>query len=291
MTRSLLFLMLWAATPVWGSESGSSATMPTSLRETESAAPFVFDSRRLLPAIVKLSGAADREIAPSRQFASLNSPVPVPDAKVVPASFDEAVDCIRAQCQTGSLIFTEGDCLAVRIFTWSSYTHVGAVVFEGDEPFVYDSTSGIGVRKLPLREFLLALQVEQVSLLHPVRPFTAEEAATFELTLRGELGRPYSVKHHLTGRRNSGLHCAEYVTDALISIDWLQAKNPVRVSPASLVAGIVMYQVYQVGEIVPVPVVLTPVPETTGMCARLWQGTRSALASCTTKLSGWVLCR
>lgn len=224
-----------------------------------------------------------------RASAPVSTTTSIPDQQ--PDVFRLIADEIAKECQTGSLILSEGDCLAVRMFTWSSVTHVAVVIFHDGVPYVYDSTSGIGVRRQELADYLRGQGLEEIHLLHPGRPLTAEEAANLESALTLQLGRPYAVAHHLTGQRCSGVHCAEYLTDSLIAIDWLRAENPVKVSPSSLAEGLLLHEIYVPGRTVPLPVELTPIPEATGWCSRAWAGTKHSLATCCSQLSGWVLCR
>ncbi|MCA9040201.1 MAG: hypothetical protein KDA65_07650 [Planctomycetaceae bacterium] len=157
----------------------------------------------------------------------------------------EAADFIAPELETGSLIYTRGDCLAVRIYTRSPYTHVAAVVNEPSGLFVYDSMNPMGVRRLSLSEYLATQQPDQLHLLHPKTDFTLSQQQAFEKALENRIGTPYAVKHHLTGKRSEGIHCAEYVIDALAACDVMQAENPPRVSPASLLRGGVEAGLYQ----------------------------------------------
>ena len=52
------------------------------------------------------------------------------------------------EVQTGTLLFSQGDCLAVKVFSRSEYTHVATVVVEDKQPMVYESTNGVGVRRI-----------------------------------------------------------------------------------------------------------------------------------------------
>ncbi len=102
------------------------------------------------------------------------------------------------------------------------------------------------------------------------------------------MGRPYSVKHQLTGKRNDGLHCAEYVTDALIVAGVMKAENPVRVSPASLYEGVHKKQTY-----IPQLTVCLQEPaeeRAEGWCGRTWQDTKWCSKRCYLKLRGWFCC-
>ena len=218
------------------------------------------------------------------------SPVPIssPAESLFP---EEAVVRIAEECQTGSLIFSRGDCLAVKAYTGSGYTHVATVVEEHGDIYVYDSMNGVGVRRLSLVEYLETQSPDHVVLFHPVRTFEQHESESFESALAAELGRPYSVSHHLTGRRCEGLHCSEYVTDALISIDWIHADNPVRVSPASLMEGIVLHDVYVEGSTFLLPRPIAPIPEPDSWCGQLWQDTKQCTLNSCRQLSRWILCR
>lgn len=199
---------------------------------------------------------------------------------------------ITESAQTGSLLFSKGDCLAVRIYTNSPYTHVATVVYDDyGNPFVYDSMHGVGVRKLSLQEYLLTQAPDEVQLFHPKRSFKPEEFSCFRDYLESQLGRPYAVKHHLTGQRCEGLHCAEYVTDALVKIDWLKVENSPRVSPASLAEGISLHAVYDFGERIEIPFLMEPISAPAGRCERLWMETKICMLGCTRQMSRWFLCQ
>jgi hypothetical protein len=237
-----------------------------------------------------------------------------------PVAAASLTDRIASQSQNGTLIFSRGDCLAVRAYTASPYTHVAMVLFENGEPqrvedrhngdppidrepssapqrnhpavpVVYDSMNGAGVRKLPLAEYLETQAPDEVHLYHPDRPLTEEEAERIAVWLDSQLGRPYAVKHHLTGRRARGMHCSEYVTDALMEIGWLTAEQPAKVSPASLLTGIVETGIYEPGGTLVLPDVREPVPEPEGRCSRLWLATKQCTLSSCRQLSRWFLCR
>lgn len=213
-------------------------------------------------------------------------PEPLP-----PSVSELAAAQIAAQSQTGTLMFSRGDCLAVRIYTRSGYTHVATIVMEGDSAMVYDSMNGPGVRKLPLAEYLATQAPDEVHLFHPSRPFTADEATEFQEALDAQLGRPYSVKHHLTGHRNVGLHCSEYLTDALAAIDWLKVNNPVLVSPATLHKGITSNNIYTTGSELEIERIAQLLVRSPTWYGRAWQSTKTCSANSCRQLSRWVLCR
>jgi hypothetical protein len=202
-----------------------------------------------------------------------------------------AAAIIGSQLLTGSLLCSAGDCLAVRIYTASPYTHVAIAVVQEDGPWVYDSMNGVGVRKLPLADYLATQAPDCVRLLHPASALNARQARTLEQFLDSQLGRPYDVMHHLTGRRCEGLHCSEYVTDALMSIELIHAERPPKVSPATLIEGITTHAIYDSGALVHLQRTLPERPAPTSWCARLWRSTTDCCSHCCDRLSGWFLCR
>src|SRR5215212_9811866 len=143
----------------------------------------------------------------------------------------QAAQAIVEHAETGTLIFSRGDCLAIKVFGGGPYTHVAAVVKQDGAATVYDSMNGKGVRKQPLDDYLQSQQPDMIYVAHLKEPMTAEQGSAFVAHLESELGRPYAVKHHLTGGRAKGIHCSEYMTDALMACDLLHADRPSRVSP------------------------------------------------------------
>ena len=105
-----------------------------------------------------------------------------------------------------------------------------------------------------------------------------------------ELGRPYAIKHHLTGKRSTGLHCSEYVTDALQSMQLIKAKRPPKVSPASLVEGILKSELYQAPHMSQVAETRPPVATGDDWCEQLWIDTKVCTSRCCIKLRRWFLC-
>lgn len=207
------------------------------------------------------------------------------------ATVQAAADEIAALVTTGSLICTRGDCLAVRVYTASSVTHVASVVVQNDGPWVYESTNGAGVRKLPLADYLGTQSPNHVRVFRPHVRLTADQATAFETYLEAQLGRPYSVKHHLTGNRSRGLHCAEYATEALARTELITVQNSVKVSPASLIEGVVQNGIHD--ELIDREIAEPEPPADPGRncCERFWDGTKSLCAASGRKLSGWFLCR
>jgi hypothetical protein len=213
---------------------------------------------------------------------------PADDANVDASALAAA---ITPDLQTGTLLFTEGDCLAVKASAGGPYTHVAAVVVHDGAPVVYDSMNGVGVRRSSLVDYLAAQAPDEIDLLQPSREFTPQESLVFESALQQRVGAPYSVMHYITGHRaSSGVHCSEYVTDALMSIERIKADRPPRVSPSSLHAGLIDGELYTETASVQFP--LEPIPvDADGWCEQLWLDTKHCCFSCCDQLSGWFLCR
>jgi hypothetical protein len=199
---------------------------------------------------------------------------------------------LKQGLQTGSLIFSQGDCLAVKIFSRSSYTHVAGVVARDGEFFVYDSMNGIGVRKTPLVEYVRQQTPGSIHIVHPKVPFAEEKAAAYVQHLEGQIGRKYAVKHHLTGGRCEGIHCSEYMTEALMAVEMIQAKQPSRVSPGSLLEGVIAADAYQEGSHLVLKVdEPPPLPLKQRWYQRAWHCTATCCSKSATQLRRWVLCR
>lgn len=226
----------------------------------------------------------------SAQFLAAVLCAAAPSVEAYPSAADAAAS-LAPRLQTGTLLFSEGDCLAIRVYTKSRFTHVAAVVLCDGEPMVYESTSGVGVRRMTLAEYLEAQQPDELHVFEPVRPFSAGQAEAFQQHLDEHLGRPYAVKHHLTGQRAEGLHCSEYVTDALMAARVMKAEQPPRVSPASLAEGVLRSDRYAASATIHVRPPADPQPAQTHWCGRLWRETKQCTAECCRQMRRWFLCR
>jgi Permuted papain-like amidase enzyme, YaeF/YiiX, C92 family len=215
------------------------------------------------------------------------TPAPV-ETYAVP---DEAARAIAAEARTGTLLFSQGDCLAVKVYTQSPYTHVAAVVIEDGRQWIYDSQNGIGVRRLPLEKYLAAERPCRFHVFQPNVNFSEARTRRFAGHLESQLGRPYAIAHHVTGERADGLHCSEYVTDALIRCEVLRAKQPSRVSPASLVEGLLNGGLYEPLKTVEIEEPAETVPQGRCWCEQLWIDTKQCTARFGRSMSRMFLCR
>jgi len=224
--------------------------------------------------IVALAGASPDSAAGSTEVSSLQ----------------EATRLLSSQVQTGTLLVSEGDCLAVQAYTQSPYTHVGAVVIRDGRPFVYDACKSTGVRCSTLTNYLKTQIDHEVHVLQPRKAFSDSGAGEFVRRLDSQLGRPYSVRHHLTGESVDGVHCAEYVSDALACCRVLTVRNAANVSPASLVLGVTRAEVYSPLQTIRVVRRETSEPRAASWYGRLWQDTKNCSANCYRQTRAWFVC-
>ena len=206
------------------------------------------------------------------------------------SSVREISRLLKDQVQTGTLLVSEGDCLAVRAYTQSPYTHVGAVVIRNGQPFVYDACKSSGVRCLTLANYLTSQIDTEVHVLQPSKRLTEDGAGRFARRLDSQLGRPYSVRHHLTGETVDGVHCSEYVCDALAHCRLLKVRKAANVSPASLVLGVTRSGVYSPAKTVRVVSQEVKEPRAATWYGRLWQDTKTCTASCYQQSRAWFTC-
>lgn len=198
---------------------------------------------------------------------------------------------LEQELKTGSLIVSRGDCLAVKMYSASAFTHVASVVVHEGEINVYDATGGAGVRKQSLGDYLAGQDDNALYPFHLCQPLSGEQARKFEEHLDSQLGRPYAIAHHVTGNRADGLHCSEYATDALIAAGLMRAKQPSRVSPATLVEGILKDHLYSQAttlQLVPDP---PPRPDSQSWCAQIWFDTKQCTCNCYLQLRAWFCCK
>jgi hypothetical protein len=172
-----------------------------------------------------------------------------------------------------------------------AYTHVGGVVVTDGEIIVYDSMNGVGVRKTPLAEYLRLQTPSEIHVAHLTTPFTADQEAVFQRHLEGQLGRKYAIRHHLTGQRCEGLHCSEYMTDALMAVDLIHANQPSRVSPGSLLLGLQKGDACADGGKYPLTAVAEPIPKHLTWRQRARHSTANCCHRCSGQFKRSILCR
>ena len=194
-----------------------------------------------------------------------------------------------ADAPTGTLLMSHGACVYVKAYTGSRWTHVGVLVREAGGPVVYDSMKGVGVRSLPLAEYLAAQEGAEVRALRPREPLGGREAALTS-ALRAELGRPYGVSHFLTGREAEGLHCSEYASGALSACGLIEVTKPGDVSPGSLFTGLTRHRIYEAGERFEVAAAEPTPPPGMNACEECWWETKQCCKDFGRGVTGWLLC-
>jgi hypothetical protein len=160
-----------------------------------------------------------------------------------------------------------------------------------DEPVVYDSMNGVGVRCLTLQAYFDKQKPARIEVYRPTREFTELESAAFEKYLDSQLGRTYNVRQHVTGEDVAGIHCAEYVTEALVAADLITVKDSARVSPGSLVAGVTEGKLYEHAFSMDVH---DPRPASNakqGWCGWMWTSTRDCTVGCCSQVKRWFCCK
>jgi hypothetical protein len=220
------------------------------------------------------------------------------ESKVVPRFCLDAnrsamdwVQELQATLVTGALLFSEGDCLAVKVFSRSRWTHVAAVVRDGNEIWVYDSMPSSGVRRSRLIDYLNEMAPSELTVLQPARTMSSAEAAQWSAELQRQLGTPYAIRHHLTGQRGAGVHCSEYVTDALIASGWMTARQPPRVSPGSLWQGATQTGLFVSLCSAELDTISTPPPAQESWCQWACRETGECCTATCQQMSRWFLCR
>ncbi|MCG6156028.1 YiiX/YebB-like N1pC/P60 family cysteine hydrolase [Rubinisphaera margarita] len=203
----------------------------------------------------------------------------------------QVVDLMQDQLTEGCLLMHEGDCLAVKMFTRSPYTHVGIVLKDESGNWqTYDSANGEGVRKTELCAYLEECAPNGITLLCPSEPYTEEELDTLRLALEEQIGRPYGIRHHLTGNQAEGVHCSEYVTTALIQASVITAERPSRVSPASLRQGLLESDLYREAVVTTVVPDVIPAPPAESWFKQLWIDTKTCTSDCCKSWNRTIFC-
>lgn len=213
-----------------------------------------------------------------------------PDARVaVPQA--AVLEQLAPAVQTGTLLFSQGDCLAVKVFSASHFTHVGVVAQTPAGPMVYDSMNGTGVRKTPLADYVALQTPCDLLAVHPARPLSEAQAGKLNAALEQQLGRPYAIRHHLTGSKCEGIHCSEYATESLIAAGLMTANNPARVSPGSLLHGATASGRFVEGQEFPLALAPIAEPADETWCQWSWRCTKTGVLGSCVQMRRWFLCR
>ncbi|MFQ5731593.1 MAG: YiiX/YebB-like N1pC/P60 family cysteine hydrolase [Planctomycetaceae bacterium] len=206
------------------------------------------------------------------------------------SSPEAAASFLGPKVHTGTLLISNGDCVAVKVFTRSRYTHIATVVKENGTTWVYESANGKGVQRQRLADYLEAETPNILYVLNPKRPFSKKRAKIYRQYLDSQLGRPYAIQHYFTGKRAAGVHCSEYVTDALMRCRIIRAKQPSRVTPASLAVGVLQANLYAAECSLELTEAVER-PEARNRCERMWIDTKTCTLQLCLQLRRWFACR
>lgn len=116
--------------------------------------------------------------------------------------------------------------------TGSNFTHVGIILYEGKQAWVYEASKPDVHRYTweqydkRVREQKKSLPKLQVHFLPPSKPYTETELASMKSYANKCLGFPFGVKSYLSGKRTNTMHCCEYVGNILASSGRYQTLGP-----------------------------------------------------------------
>ena len=141
----------------------------------------------------------------------------------------------------GTLIFTEHGSCFVSAYTKSSYSHVGIILYERGQPVVFEAKPG-GVTKSRYMDYIKASSTPRLFLNKPIslwlmsprQPYSKSEVRKMLDKANSKLGTPYSVIPTLTGRKQSTLQCAQYVSIILETSPRFWFKSPQYQTPSTL---------------------------------------------------------
>jgi hypothetical protein len=120
------------------------------------------------------------------------------------------------------VVFENGNYLSiVQRQTKSNKTHVAIILYDGAQPWVYESSKP-NVHRYTLEEYIRRIeaihkQLPQfgVHFLKPQTPYTPAQVAAMKKYAHAQLGRGFAIHTYLTGRPGTTIHCSEYVGNTL----------------------------------------------------------------------------
>lgn len=141
----------------------------------------------------------------------------------------------------GALIYTENGSCLVSTYTNSTYSHVAIVLYERGEPVVFEAKPG-GVTKSTYQRYLKTAATAKLNdgnpmslwLMNPRHAYTKQELSKMLDLANQALGTPYSVIPTITGRNQSTLQCAQFVSTILQTTPRFWFKSPKYQTPATL---------------------------------------------------------
>lgn len=153
--------------------------------------------------------------------------------------------CCGAPVNDGSVIFWRNGPLVRPILkhTGSDIVHVAIVLYEGDEPFVYEATWP-RVRRMPLDDYYKHLAARQSSrplaerdfewfMMQPRDTYASEQLEAMKQYARSQLGRRYMLRGWWQNREVRGVMCSQFVGNTIERSGKIRSAN-FKESPISL---------------------------------------------------------
>ena len=153
-----------------------------------------------------------------------------------------AVACGLDRLPDATVIYLENSNAIVERYTGSEISHVALAVNDGVTTWVYEATPR-EVRRLSWSSYVDELarlndgrrRPIKAFVMKPKRLLTQDQRERLVSYLDSQIGRRYSVKSYVRHMPSDGIHCAEYVANALMSANQLNADRSYRLNPAALV--------------------------------------------------------
>lgn len=147
-----------------------------------------------------------------------------------------------AGLRDGSVIFWRGGLLVKPILkhTDSDITHAAIVLYNGNDPFVYEAVPP-RVHKVSLAEYrkLMEQKIGESRrpmtwfIMQPMFRYTPRELAAMKAHGESQLGRPYMLRGWWKGHEVRGVFCSELVADIIERSGKIESGH-IRESPGSL---------------------------------------------------------
>ena len=141
----------------------------------------------------------------------------------------------------GALIYTENGSCLVSTYTNSTYSHVAIVLYERGNAVVFEAKPG-GVTKSTYQQYLKTAATAKLNdgnpvtlwLMNPKHAYNKQDLTSMLDAANQAIGTPYSVIPTITGRSQSTLQCAQYVSSILQTTPRFWFKSPKYQTPATL---------------------------------------------------------
>lgn len=126
--------------------------------------------------------------------------------------------------------------------TGDNISHVAIILYEENEPYVYESIVPGGVQRNKLDKYIKKInhlkskkptQGIQIYLIPPNPDYTTNELTKMKDYANSQLGRPYMMRGWWKNKEVKGMHCSQYIGNIISKSDKIYSFN-YKESPASL---------------------------------------------------------